>query len=231
MNTDWFRQLLAARKLSQRGLSKLLDLDAAAVSLMLRGQRRMTTHEAHQISVILGVPVTEVLRQAGIAVVDDVRSVKVVGFIDSDAKVTLFPARTHDTVIGPADCPAGTYSLQARTPGSPRDGWMYFISPAQDDPSDHLGHTCCVALENGEHTIAMLTRGYRGGTFNLLRVNDGGLLRTDSRSLGHPPCSGSNQTDGKTTNHFSLICLLFFSHHCVVITSAAHTTTTTEQTK
>lgn len=36
MNTEWFRQLLSTRKLSQRGLAKLLELDPAAVSLMLR---------------------------------------------------------------------------------------------------------------------------------------------------------------------------------------------------
>ena len=57
MNTEWFRQLLSTRKLSQRGLAKLLELDPAAVSLMLRGQRKMTNEEAHQISMILGVPI------------------------------------------------------------------------------------------------------------------------------------------------------------------------------
>lgn len=96
MNTDWFRQLLATRKLSQRGLAKLMELDPAAVSLMLRGQRRMTNAEAHQISTILGVPITEVLRQAGIEVIDDVRRVKVTGYIDEGSVVTLFPKRTHE---------------------------------------------------------------------------------------------------------------------------------------
>lgn len=50
MNTEWFRQLLSTRKLSQRGLAKLMELDPAAVSLMLRGQRKMTNEEAHQVS-------------------------------------------------------------------------------------------------------------------------------------------------------------------------------------
>jgi len=179
MNTDWFRHLMAARKLSQRGLAKLLDLDPAAVSLMMRGQRRMTNNEAHQISVILGVPITEVLRQAGIEVRDDVRHVKVAGFIDEHAVVTLFPSRTHDKVIGPADCPEGTYALQKRTPNAPQDGWMYFISPAEDDPRAHLGKLCCLALENGEHLVTFLHRGYRTGTFNLIRCT-GNAQRTDA---------------------------------------------------
>lgn len=179
MNTEWFRQLLATRKLSQRGLAKLLELDPAAVSLMLRGQRKMTNEEAHQVSLILGVPITEVLRQAGIEVTEDVRRVKVTGHIDEDAKVTLFPKRTQDKVIGPADCPEGTYALQMRTPGGTKDGWMMFVSPSEDDPRAHLGQMCCVALDNGEHLVAHLQRGYRSGTFNLIRSSTAQSLRTD----------------------------------------------------
>ena len=180
MNTEWFRQVLASKKLSQRRLAGLMELDPAAVSLMLRGQRRMTNEEAHQIGIILGVKTTEVLRQAGIAVSDDVRHVKVAGHIDEHAVVTLFPKRTHDKVVGPADCPEGTYALQVRSPNSPKDGWMMFVSPAEDDPRAHLGQLCCVALENGEHMVAFVQRGYRTGTFNLLQSSTGDALRTDA---------------------------------------------------
>lgn len=178
MNTEWFRQLLAAKKLSQRKLAKLLELDPAAVSLMLRGQRKMTNAEAHQLSIILGVAITEVLRQAGIEVIDDVRRVKVTGFIDKSSTVTLFPKRTHDKVIGPADCPEGTYALQMRNPQSPKDGWMYFVSPSEDDPRNHLGMFCCIALDNGEHLVSFVQRGYRTGTYNLVRCT-GEMVRND----------------------------------------------------
>jgi plasmid maintenance system antidote protein VapI len=180
MNTEWFRQVLAAKKLSQRGLAKLMDLDPAAVSLMLRGQRKMTNEEAHQVSLILGVKTTEVLRQAGIAVREDVRHVKVTGYIDGEAVVTLFPGRTHDKVVGPADCPEGTYALQMRFPNNTKDGWMYFVSPTEDDPRAHLGQVCVIALENGEHVVSTLQRGYRTGTFNLIRCSTGQALRTDA---------------------------------------------------
>jgi transcriptional regulator with XRE-family HTH domain len=179
MNTEWFRQLLAAKKLSQRKLAKLMELDPAAVSLMLRGQRKMTNEEAHQLSVILGVAITEVLRQAGIEVIDDVRRVKVTGYVDKVSAVTLFPKRTHDKVVGPADCPEGTYALQVRNAQSPQDGWMLFISPSEDDPRSHLGQLCCVALSDGDHLIAFVQRGYRSGTFNLVRQS-GEVLRTDA---------------------------------------------------
>lgn len=179
MNTEWFRQLLAAKKLSQRKLATLMELDPAAVSLMLRGQRKMTNAEAHQLSIILGVAITEVLRQAGIEVIDDVRRVKVTGYLDSNWEVTLFPKRTHDRVIGPADCPDGTYALQYRMPGSPLDGWMAFVSPSEDDPRAHLGRYCCIALETGDHVVGIVNRGYRSGSFNLLKPF-GESLRTDA---------------------------------------------------
>lgn len=180
MNTEWFKQKLAERKLSQRQLAKQMDLDPAAISLTLRGRRRMTNEEAHLISNHIGVPVTEVLRQAGIEVLDDVRSVKVMGYVDPASAVTLFPKRTHDKVIGPADCPEGTYALQVRTPGVPGDGWMMFVSPSEDDPRLNMGQMCVVAIDNGEHVVAFVQRGYRSGTFNLMRPNaEGGLIRTD----------------------------------------------------
>lgn len=168
MNTDWFRQQLAARKLSQRGLARLLDLDPAAVSLMLRGQRRMTNEEAHRISGVIGSPITEVLRQAGIEVNDDIRRSKVAGFASETGTVTLFSKKTHDKVVGPADTPDGTYAIQIRAPNTTMDGWMLFVSPAEQDADDNLDKLCTVAIETGEQVISVLRRGYRTGTHNLV---------------------------------------------------------------
>ena len=83
MDTLWFKEKLKDKKLSQRGLAKLLEIDPAAVSLMFRGQRKMTPHEAHQISVILGVPILEVMRHAGIDVTEDVRKAPIAAHMDS----------------------------------------------------------------------------------------------------------------------------------------------------
>ena len=69
VNTEFFRTKLAEREMSMRTLAKKLDLDPASVSLMLRGKRRITTAEANHMAVILGISVTEILRQAGVPVV------------------------------------------------------------------------------------------------------------------------------------------------------------------
>lgn len=180
MNTDWFRQKLSERKLSQRGLAKLLDLDPAAVSLMLRGQRKMTTKEAHEIANLIGMPVTEVLRQAGIDVLDDVRRVPISASCDEAGTVTLFPDTTHDHVIGPADCPTGTYAVQCRANAPCQDGWLLFVSPARPDPMHHLDKLCMLATTKGKLHIACVRRGYRSGTFNLVLWPSRDVLHDES---------------------------------------------------
>lgn len=49
MNTKWFRDRLKGIELSQRGLAKLLDVDAAAVSYMLRGQRKTLSTDSGKL--------------------------------------------------------------------------------------------------------------------------------------------------------------------------------------
>lgn len=168
IDTDWFKQKLAERKLSQRQLAKQMGLDPAAVTLMLRGQRKMTNEEANYIASTIGVTVTEVLRQAGVEVLDDVRSVPISAAVDRKSTVTLFPAKTHDRVLGPADCVTGTFAVQVRAPSFVEDGWLLFVSPAQLEPEALLERLCLVTLKNGTSCIATLRRGYRKGTFNLI---------------------------------------------------------------
>ena len=65
IDTRWFHNQLADKRLSQRQLAKRMDLDPAAVSLMLRGKRKMSAAEAAEIATLLGVSADEVLMRAG----------------------------------------------------------------------------------------------------------------------------------------------------------------------
>lgn len=168
MNTQWFRDRLADKEMSQRGLARMLDIDPAAASLMLRGKRRMTPHEAHQIAVILGVPLNEVMRHAGIEVTEDVRRVPVASFVDEHGVVTSMPVGTHDTVMGPADCPVGTYAVQVRSHASIKDGWLLFVTPAQRPAAENADQLCLVATTEGKQVLAVVRRGYRRETHNLI---------------------------------------------------------------
>ena len=168
MNTQWFRDRLADKKLSQRRLAKMLEIDPAAVSLMFRGMRRITPHEAHQISVILGVPLNEVMRNAGIEVTEDVRRCPVAAHVDENGVVTTMPPRTHDDVIGPGDCPVGTFAIQVRSHSSVKDGWLLFVTPAQAAPAENIDQLCLVATGDGRQILAVVRRGYRRDTHNLI---------------------------------------------------------------
>lgn len=146
----------------------MIDVDAAAVSLMLRAKRKMTPHEAHQISVILGVPITEVMRRAGIDVTEDVRKAPIAAHMDSYGNVTAMPNGTHDIVVGPSDCPVGTYVVQVRSHSSIKDGWLLYVTPAQNDPILQVDTLCVCATKEGKHLAGLIRKGYRRDSQNLV---------------------------------------------------------------
>lgn len=168
MDTDYFKDALSAKKLSQRGLAKLMDLDQAAISLMFRGKRGMTPHEAHQVSQILGVPILEVMRRAGIEVTDDVHRSPIASHVDEKGVVHAMPPGTHDVVNSPADTPLGTYAVQCRANNSTRDGWLLFVSPTQSSPDQNVDRLCCFATTRGEHLMGIIRRGYRRDAHNVI---------------------------------------------------------------
>lgn len=179
MNTKWFRERLRDIELSQRGLAKLLDVDAAAVSYMLRGKRRMTLQEANRTAQILGVPASEVMRQAGIAVDDNIKKVPIAATADQSGHITLLAARTHEKIAAPADVPADSYAVQVRSPGHTKDGWVFFVSAAQNEPHQQIDSMCLCALADGTQVLAYVRRGYRKETYNLTLSTDSGKLLQD----------------------------------------------------
>lgn len=178
MNTQWFKDRLADKRLSIRGLCKMLGIDPAAGSLMLRGLRKMTSHEAHQISVILAVPLNEVLRQAGIDVSEDIKKSPIAAHMDQEGKVTAMPPGTHALEQGPADLPVGSYAVQVRSPNSIKDGWLLFVTPAQVPPAQCLDSLCVVATNSGQHLMGIVRRGYRKSTYNVV-LWPSGQMQTD----------------------------------------------------
>ena len=172
----WFKERLAALKMSQRQLAIRLSLDHAAVSLMLRGKRQMSMDEAKQLADILLVPVTEVMRRAGIEVLDDVRKVPIAGYIGTAGTVTLLPQGTHDAITAPADVPTGSFALQLRQVASPKDGWIYFVSGSQQQPLELLDRLCLMALKDGGLVIAICRRGYKTSLYNLVMTDSTTVL-------------------------------------------------------
>jgi plasmid maintenance system antidote protein VapI len=60
IDTAWFHQQLDLRNQSVRSLARFLEIDASAVSRMLKGERKMSADEQDQIAAFLGVSLDEV---------------------------------------------------------------------------------------------------------------------------------------------------------------------------
>lgn len=176
LNKDFFTDRLRAIKLSQRQLAKKLKLDPAAVSYMLSGKRRMTMPEAKAIADVILVPVTEVMRQAGIEVLDDVRKVPVAGYVGANSVVTMLPKGTHDMVMAPGDVPQGSFALQERVAGHPCDGWLVFVSGQHQTPAELLDRLAVLATADGQMLHAVIRRGYKSKLYNLILMPDGNVL-------------------------------------------------------
>lgn len=183
IDQNWFKEKLKSVGISQRQLAKKMELDPASISYMLSGKRRMTMEEARAIAAHLLLPVTEVMRQAGIEVLDDVRKIPVAGYIGNGAMVHLLPSGTHDMVIAPHDVPAGSFALQVRIVNDPRDGWLNFVSGIQSDPFNCIDKVCMIALKDGGLIHGVLKRGYKKDLYNLIIFLDGNQHVLENREV------------------------------------------------
>lgn len=170
IETEWFLDRLATRKLSQRGLAKLMGIDQAAVSLMLRGKRRITLEEAAQLAVLLDASTTEVLERAGMPVYGEPKC-QLVGSLNAQHEVVMHGEGAHDSVDTPPGVPKNCIALQARTANSDQeqiDGWLYFVDGEKAAPASCIGDLAMVAVKGNGIKLAHVKRGYRRGAYNLL---------------------------------------------------------------
>lgn len=174
----WFIARIKERGTSMRKLSRQMRRDESTMSLILAGQRGMTPEEVKQLSDLLLVKPTEVMRHLGIDVREDVRRVPIAGHVDAEFMVTLHAHGTEEHIIGPADLPNDAIAIQARTVGTGMyaiDGWLNFFSAAHADPSDHIGRVVMAAEKSsGRIMLAMMMRGYKQGLYNLAVPTAGG---------------------------------------------------------
>lgn len=172
INTAWFKDKLAERQMSQRGLAKLMGIDSAAVSLMLRGKREMRIHEAAEIASLLGVQADEVLANVGIQTRAKNESVPVVGTIDGSARVTWAGPDTLGTVPRPvSDLPMTVRAIQCRTAGTPlgyMDRWvMLYVEQTDTVSPECVERLSVLKVRNGPAGIGQVSRGYRQGMWDV----------------------------------------------------------------
>ena len=169
IDTQWFNDRILAQHTSQRKLAKLMGIDSSALSLALRGKRKLSIDEASQLAVLLNSSLQEVLTAAGAPPAAD--RVRIIGYINGDCGVQLEADGIHETVALPPNLPQDTVALQAhtaRTSQHPIDGWLYFISESKCRPEQTIGTVALCAVKNNGLLIGHVERGYRAGTYNLM---------------------------------------------------------------
>lgn len=166
VNTRWFAEHLAANHLSMRQLAKLLKLDPSAVSLMLRGKRKMTPTEANSIARILSLPVTEVLRKAGVQISEDTRTLPLRWRIDAEGRLTEIKKKPLRNVHVPPDVPLSGFAVQVTVPEKEYDGWILYCTPAGPGADVFIGRMVMASADE-KTVVGFLHRGYEPGTFNV----------------------------------------------------------------
>lgn len=168
IDVQWFRERLSDAGLSQRGLARKLGLDQSAISLTFAGRRRMKFEEAAGIARLLGYPVSDVLRHAGVPVEDGQQTVPITGWLDGAGEIHCFDPADLDRALTPQPMPDGSAALQCRTADSAlayMDGWLLFrVAP---DPVPAVERFSVIRMRNGIKTVGIVRRGYRKGRWNI----------------------------------------------------------------
>jgi transcriptional regulator with XRE-family HTH domain len=174
VKTQWFKDRLAERRMSQRALARAMKLDSAAVSLMFRGRREMKISEAIEIARLLGRPADEVMEAAGVDLLNRGVSVQMCGLVDGSGEVHNIQNEDRRSVpLPPGDLPNSVHAVQCRTAGTPidfMDGWLLYVDSVVRPgvPAEAVDRLSVCKLANGGIMyLAKPTRGYGRNRWHL----------------------------------------------------------------
>jgi len=177
VNKAWFVGRLDEKEWSLRELARRMGLDVSAVSLMFDGKRKMTAAEAGKIAHLLGLPVQDVLANAGVDVSGaKSQSVALRGWVDPGGWVSMGGVMGPATVSGPV----GEPGLEAlRVQGGALDGWVLFYRHQSPGVRPEAIGKLCVVQEAGQAAggpggqqaprlrVGWLKPGYEAGSWSL----------------------------------------------------------------
>lgn len=163
----WFVQRIADKQLSQRKIAGILKLPPSAVSLTLASKRDMAMSEAVQWARILGVPLDEVLRRAGVEPPKEGgTTVPIVGWVDESGEIHMEKVQGPKTAPRPVEVPQDAVALRIQD-GGPMDGWLAYFVPGDHLEPDAVGRWSVSKVTNGPQYLRVLQRGYESGKWSL----------------------------------------------------------------
>lgn len=184
LNVRWFQNQLELVDISGRKLSKLLKLSPNAVSLIFAGKRELKTDEAITIAQLFGVPLEDVLTNAGLSVGNAAASkgsVKIVGWIDATGRIhkDANGSTSKNTAPPPAWGGKNLLALRYRTLNTPLEGLngaiVYYQATKGASP-ESFGRMCVITLSDTEEAfLGTLGRGEGAGRYSI-KALDGRLI-------------------------------------------------------
>lgn len=155
-----------SRALTQTAVAEALELDPAAISLTLTGERRPTLIEVQKLSGLLCVPALELLAKLGYPM--ELDTVPVRFYLRDDCTFADAPA-PHLLVPAPPGITADACVFQVRSAAAPAT-WsrmLCFIPATLFPPTDVLGQFALVMTPQGDVLAGELSRGFEPGRYNL----------------------------------------------------------------
>jgi len=172
----WFKDRLADRKKSTRGLARHLDIDPASASRMLNGQRKMSMEEAQKIAIFLGLPLGEVMRHTGIQMDGDGQPSRIVlaAMIGENGKLERLPEPRPlpHSVIEKATLALGlgynqqVIAAQVRAPNGPLNLWddaVILFTVAETVEPLAVSALSIVRLRDGSQYLAKVDKARKTG--------------------------------------------------------------------
>ncbi|MGF7213615.1 transcriptional regulator with XRE-family HTH domain [Skermanella aerolata] len=152
--------------MSQRKLARFLELDPSAITLTLNGKRRMQLDEASRIATFLGVPVEEVLKNAGLALEQNQpRLVALYGAVNPSSQIEIFDDRT--TVEAPPNLPSTVVAVVVLDHDSLiHRALAYFLLEDSINPGA-IGRLSIARLRDGRMFFSRIEPGSRPGLYSL----------------------------------------------------------------
>jgi transcriptional regulator with XRE-family HTH domain len=127
MDKTWFREKLEARDLNQSRVGVLLGLGRSQISKILNGTRELSPQEAADMARILGVPLDDLLRHAGVSVQTTAQNAApIFGVATANGTIkTKFKGPHKIEPLGSAYSAARAVVLDNES--GPLSGWAFFF--------------------------------------------------------------------------------------------------------
>jgi transcriptional regulator with XRE-family HTH domain len=175
-NTRWFQSELQRNNITQRRVARALNLDPSSITLMFHGKRKLQIKEAVQLANLFGVPLDDVLSNAGLKTEtkESTELLPIEGWIDGEMRIHWGQPKGQKTAPIPSFGGKNIKVLRYQTIGSnieSLDGGLVYYSESKGLHSDSIGRLCVVKRaedRRGSSLLAVVKRGYSAGAFNLV---------------------------------------------------------------